>query len=857
MQELEELSRFDDLLWAKSNPLRPLLAHMVDVGVCMRSYLDTPYASGIIGLLADLLDCSREAATDISSYVASLHDIGKAVSHFQKKDELLWAAWKSRFSNLTSFLWEDFRHEVYGEQILRKLWEDNGFFEDDRLCGMFATVIRLHHQGKPVVYRRDNNAFWSAIQVNLEAVLRDIFKPRFELIRCRNLSATGLLLSGMVILCDWVASSKTYDNLIYSGNLKEYIVQSAETAHRTLKSYGLVSDTRFPGVSLFCDMWPEIPKDGIRPIQRACETLPLSPLTIIEAPMGEGKTEAALYLAGRLCQEYGKSGIYMALPTAATSNQMFGRVEQMLSRLDIAGLRLLHGMAWVVEDEMVQGNDFSMLEAQTAAEAADWLRPLRKGMLAGNAVGTVDQAMKSALCIKYGALRLVGLSNKVLIVDEIHAYDTYMSVIIARLLSWCNAFSIPVILLSATMQDAQKMKYFSCYGASDSTILEPAYPLLTSVFQDGTVVQHPVEEVHMRREYRFFLREFADDTASIADFAVSKVIEGGNLCVMLNTVKQAQEVYEQVKERADRETLVLLFHARFTASRRADIERKCLSLFGKGEGSRRHPKVILVCTQVVEQSLDIDFDGMISEIAPIDLLLQRVGRVHRHPHSRPFLMKMPAIDIILPPRDDTKEPKARFGVNALIYQAYILKRTEDFLLGQSVIRMPEDIRQCVNAVYAGENEHLEYLNAYVMMNTRNEMQTADAAAVTLPEPIRDVFFADGSMNWRMSLSDADQGDFASLSYAATRQGQDSIRVAMLDESLYQKALSQELGSDDIKAIYLQSVSISAKKVADAENRITSGILKGLVLLARSDSNQYKAGEYTFSYDDEYGVRDLL
>jgi len=855
LQELEELSRFDDLLWAKSNPIKPLLAHMVDVGVCMRSYLDAPYTSGVLSLLAELLGCSKEAATDISSYVASLHDIGKAVSHFQKKDELLWAAWKSRFSNLTSFLWEDFRHEVYGEQILRKMWEDNGFFKDDRLCGMFATVIRLHHQGKPVVIRRDNNAFWLGIQINLEAVLRDVFKPRFDFVQCRNLSAAGLLLSGLVILCDWVASSKAYDNLIYSGNLKDYIIYSVETAQRTLRSYGLVSDTRFPIASRFCDMWPEIPKDGLRPIQRACETLPLAPLTIIEAPMGEGKTEAALYLAGRLCQKYGKSGIYMALPTAATSNQMFGRVEKMLGRLDVAGLRLLHGMAWVVEDEMIQGSDFSMLEAQTASEAADWLRPLRKGMLAGSAVGTVDQAMKSALCIKYGALRFVGLSNKVLIVDEIHAYDTYMSVIIARLLSWCNALSIPVILLSATMQDAQKMKYLGCYGGNDAAKLDSAYPLLTSVFQDGTVEQYPVEEVHMHREYRFLLHEFTDDAAVLADFAVRKVANGGNLCMMLNTVKRAQEVYEQVKERADGETLILLFHARFTASRRAAIERECLSLFGKGDGCKRPVKAILVCTQVVEQSLDIDFDGMISEIAPVDLLLQRAGRVHRHPRSRPSSMATPLIDVIIPPRDEAKEPKARFGVNALIYQAYILKKTEDFLLRQVVIRMPEDIRHCINAVYAGENGHLEYLNAYVMMNTKNEMQTADAAAVTLPVPVQDVFFADNCLHWRMSLSDADQGDFASLSYAATRQGQDSIRVALLDESLYQRALSQELGSADIKAIYLQSVSISAKKVADAENRIKSGILKGLVLLANSDSNQYKAGEYAFSYDDEYGVRD--
>lgn len=721
---------------------------------------------------------------------------------------------------------------------------------------MFATVIRLHHQGHKVVPRQDNNPFWSVIQENLEAVMRGTFNPQFRSLKCNNLSASGLLLSGLVILCDWVSSSKAYDNLLYTGDLDEYIECSENTALKTLHVFGLVNDINIPHLNSFNDMWPDIPPDGLRPIQKACEGLPLAPLTIIEAPMGEGKTETALYLAYRLCQAYNKSGIYMALPTSATSNQMFGRVDEMLRRQNIDGLRLLHGMAWVVEDEIVQaGTDFSALDSSEASEAADWLRPLRKGLLAGNAVGTVDQAMKSALCIKYGVLRWVGLSNKVLIIDEIHAYDTYMSVIIARLISWCNVLSIPVILLSATMQDAQKKKYLNCYGVSASMKLEPAYPLMTTVLQDGRIEQLPVEKVHMRREYSFILREFGDDAAALADFVVQKVSQGGNICVMLNTVKRAQEVYEQVKERTGEETLLLLFHARFTASRRAEIERKCLCLFGKKEGSRRVEKAILICTQVVEQSLDIDFDGMISEIAPVDLLLQRAGRVHRHSHSRPSLMAVPLIDIIIPPSDDTMDPKDRFGINALIYQAFILKRTEDYLSKHSVIRMPEDIRQCINTVYADENEHMEYLNAYIMMSTGRELQTADAAAVILPEHEEGVFFADSNLHWRMSLSDDDQGDFASLSYAATRQGQDSIRVALLEDPLYQKALSLDLDSHSVKAVFLQSIGISAKKIKDAEPRIKSGILKGLIPLLRNDSSPYQAGQYLFTYDDEYGVRD--
>lgn len=134
MREHEELSCFDGLLWAKSNPFRPLIAHMVDVGICMRTYLKAASTAGSLNLISDLLGCSSKDAIGIASYIASLHDIGKATSHFQKKDDLLWAAWKNSFTiPKTFFMWDDFRHEVFGEQVLRTLWERERIIEDERL----------------------------------------------------------------------------------------------------------------------------------------------------------------------------------------------------------------------------------------------------------------------------------------------------------------------------------------------------------------------------------------------------------------------------------------------------------------------------------------------------------------------------------------------------------------------------------------------------------------------------------------------------------------------------------------------------------------------------------------------------
>lgn len=233
---------------------------------------------------------------------------------------------------------------------------------------------------------------------------------------------------------------------------------------------------RNPGGRTFCEVWPNIPPEGMRPLQKEVERLFLQTeerisLVLLEAPMGEGKTEAGLYAALQMARQWKKTGFYVGLPTSATANQMAGRMRELLAfHGREEPVRLLHAMAWLVDGE-TPGDP--VIHTEDAAIARRWLEPLRRGLLSSYAVGTVDQAMMAVLPVKYGVLRLLGLSGKALVIDELHAYDVYMSEILFCLLQWCRALEIPVVLLSATLPPEKSASCYLRSGPSTQTALIP------------------------------------------------------------------------------------------------------------------------------------------------------------------------------------------------------------------------------------------------------------------------------------------------------------------------------------------------------------------------------------------------
>lgn len=827
-----------DVLWAKLNPYKSLIHHMIDAGACAFVLMNQCFRSSA-EKMAEVSGMELSDVVQISCYITALHDIGKCHPGFQYKAK---DVEPDVFEKITEYIRvrkvnsASFRHELYSEKILRRIWAAKDCPEE--VIDNLSVVTALHHQGKKGNAREIIPAFLHDYQVaqdELEKRIRELFPNKLNELKCSDWSCFCILLEGIMICSDWISSDEWFENLDGVDD-QEYLKIARNIAASAISEIG-ISETKLPDVRKMEDLFPYITASSARPMQKAVSELKEVPcFAILEDLTGSGKTEAAVYLASRMQKQYEKHGFYFALPTSATSNQMYFRLAEIFRRFDIPDFKLLHGTAWAVSES---GRDFDNQKPGTETIGNEWLAPARKGLLAENAVGTVDQAMMSVLRIKYSVLRLLGLSEKVLIIDEVHAYDAYMSDIIEKLLMWCRDLGIPVIMLSATLPIQKKSMYLSAYKGGTETACQD-YPLLTALYPSGEVKEIPVNAFR-KTECYYQLLPILTNYEAIAELALSEVKNGGNLCVMANTIKDARKIFGLIKNKSDSSIELMLFHACFTVQERNSIEQKCLRLYGK-EGDRPK-KSILVCTQVVEQSLDIDFDEIITQIAPIDLLIQRAGRIHRHQHSRPESMKNPRMIIL------TGNSQDHSGTY-YVYAPYILNETMKYLTAKQdgSLLMPDELRSSVESVYSNVPVSLDDEEWQKLWFT-NEQKQNNALGHEIEKPSKETFF-EAEKRVEAEVWEEDPGDCDPE--ASTRDGRDSVRVVLADEDLYQKYQRDWRNPDIQKEMLLCSVSLHFKsaELPEAESR---GRLKGY-LICHSNSNLFYVSESITLIDDPvYGV----
>ena len=579
-------------------------------------------------------------------------------------------------------------------------------------------------------------------------------------------------------------------------------------------------------------MWPDF--DALRPVQAEAELLVASGaepgLAIIEAPMGEGKTEAALYLAAQWAQMSNTEGLYFALPTAATSNQMHGRVKELLHRLGLVteqGVRLVHGMSWLVDDDTPTAS--TQTEDENKANpnyAVEWFRPAKRGLLASYGVGTIDQALSSVLHVRHSYLKLLGLSGKILIVDEVHSYDPYMNEILTRLLEWCGTLRVPVILLSATLPASRRQLLVQAYSGTSLVNTgnrdgECPYPLITLARRGHGAPELVVPQASASRpdvELRMH-QGLLENPGPTADLVVDAASNGGCICVIANTVGSAQKLYRELLNRVDRnECDLVLFHARFPAWRRAEIEKWVLDLFDKrstlrpGDEERtiRPNRAIIVATQVIEQSLDVDFDEMFTEIAPIDLILQRTGRMHRHMRPSRPTGPIPRLHVLLP-----DSPGNGFGWTGVVYHPFILLKTLGVLSKMDRILLPADIRRLVELVYdntprleAPLDGVTDDLLRRLFDELSEETRRFERAAHKYLSPKPD---DEGFALARVVSGHFDSDEEGARSYfsARTRIGDKTRSVVIVDDCKYRDALASSTmpSRQVLRALLLDSVNI--------------------------------------------------
>lgn len=499
-------------------------------------------------------------------------------------------------------------------------------------------------------------------------------------------------LPGLCTAADWIGSNTRWFKPEKAGAcLSDYLDRAREKAPFAVAEAGLAGAET--GDSQLFDF-------AFRPMQSACAEMPLTKgpmLAVIEDETGAGKTEAALLLAKRMLLAGKGRGLFLALPTMATADSMFRRTARVVGKLfgKDATLTLAHGRAGLsVEFRDIVNADVCEEDEATCSE---WLaESRRRALLADVGVGTIDQALLSVLPVKFQALRHFGLSSKILIVDEVHELgEPYIGAELEALLRMHRAAGGSTILLTATLPMAQRAQLLSVYGgACDSR----AYPALTVA--GGTTVTDLPQETGPKGAVRVDRLSHADEAVEVLAASAGR----GLACVWVrNAVDDAIAGVAALREKG---IAARLLHARFALSDRKRIEAEVLTRAGK-EGSDR-TGFVLVGTQVLESSLDLDFDVMVSDLAPMAALIQRAGRLWRHMDIRPANSRPvagPVLHVLSPDPDVVVDERWLQGVldrGAYVYPVADQWRTARVLFDVGQIDAPSGLRALIEAVHGAD-----------------------------------------------------------------------------------------------------------------------------------------------------------
>ncbi|MCK1819191.1 CRISPR-associated helicase Cas3' [Streptomyces sp. XM83C] len=650
-------------------------------------------------------------------WVCGIHDCGKACPAFQAVDSVEAApvlAAGLNWGRLPTDRRKMWRHDVAGAALLKpRLVAEWGSEESAAWVwplvaghhGVFPPVQGIEPRHREVQGR---GPAWAEAQ---RAVV-DVFTRAVGFADLADVRPVGALkkaeqlaLSGLIVMADWIASGGRVGRGLADAGLV-----SLDEARRSMAEWwaGLRLRGGWRGLPLprtrlapLTDRLAVIPRPSQRELVERAWSIPVPGLLIAEAPMGEGKTKAALAAAEVLAARFGLDGVFVAMPTQATSDPMYEQVLRWVRSFDPqleSQVALLHGRrrfqaSWRAiwegkplpdgdgegsdgaEPNCARGDaelgtasgfddfgaieedaDFGMVPAERPAEGlssfdadgpAHWFLDTKRGLLTAFAVGTVDHLLHAATRTRHVMLRFAGLAQKVVIVDEVHAADVYMRQFLVEALRWLGQARVPVVLLSATLPPAQRQLFVNAYlsgvlGRAD--VHEPVpqsagYPCVTLAYgaNGRAIAETSREAVHSWREPIPVELAWLPDTevsgARVAEAVRDAVADGGVALVVVNQVARAQAVYEELRA-AGFDGQLHLLHARLCAAHRADRTAECLRLMGPQAGAERPERMVVIATQLAEQSFDVDADVLITDLAPTDLLLQRIGRLHRHSGTR-------------------------------------------------------------------------------------------------------------------------------------------------------------------------------------------------------------------------------
>ena len=762
-------------LWAKTGSEESpsvglsLPQHMTDAGSVAAELWDKWLSPGAKQRIMELLNLTQNEAKSFACWVAATHDMGKATPEFagqldsRGKEEL--RVFRDRIEEhkfnfplhlTTPPAGTRCPHSTYSQSIIIKLLTER-YTDDVETAKTIASIAGAHH-GVPAEYVPETGracAIFEGLNDKWHQAWQELFEMTLEQtgadqVLKKLMSGTKipvsvqLYLTGLVIMADWIASNPEYFPM---GTF------SVEAQHGRLnqgwEALGLEhpwaahienSDTSDLYSSRFS--WEN---PTLRPMQEvvveAARSMKGGGMMCIEAPMGQGKTEAGLIAAEILAQETGRSGLAFAAPTQVTSNALFDRVKAWAQ--GPAGGSEPHTMflghaknqqqdsfrylqrADIFDSEVeVEGKQSIRPNASIARHS--WMGGRKRGILSTFVVCTIDQILMMALQSRHVMLRHLGLGSKVVIIDEVHAYDAYMGVYLKEALYWLGQMNAPVILMSATLpahvrtslmesyaegleiQDSTEWDFDDDFDSEDVTepSLDLDYPVIHTLTAEDGYTPRKWQVTAPEEQVTISIRQIGDEFTDLDKVLEPLEIGHGCAAVICNTVGRAQNAYEHLRAKFGAD--VMLTHSRFTSKHRAEKEADLVSQLGKGahRGDGRPERLIVVGTQVIEQSLDLDFDVMVTDFAPVDLVLQRLGRLHRHERDdseRPSEYRSPicyvrGVEIF---GSEAQVPEFPKGSRSVYEPAILLSSYAQLLpyFDGKTLRIPADMSELVQKAY--------------------------------------------------------------------------------------------------------------------------------------------------------------
>ena len=651
--------------WGKAQPLKtnsgiqwhPLVYHSLDVAAVCSALLKSH--RGFSECFKQLLGISEHDSASLICYLVCLHDIGKFAKKFQAKVPRFYP--ECFGDNLTG-LATKFDHGAGGLRLFdaspSQFILPSGC--SSRTSAPLIAAVTGHHGAPPE--RRSNENLLSLRtdfgQLGIDAAyefisqVHELLLPPQEIrtLNSQRAKHASFAVAGLAVLADWIGSKQEwfpYREPVQ--NLKTYWSNVQDRAKHAVIESGVVPTRKSCRLDYRDLLNEQVIPSPMQVWAQEVKVFRGPALFMIEDETGSGKTEAALMLAHRLMITGTADGLYIALPTMATANAMFDRLSNAYRHLfasdTVPSLALAHSardihegfrsaMSFEGRFEAPYGGTYEPDNASeiTASDAcAAWITDdRRRTFLADVGAGTIDQALLSVLPSRHQSLRLLGLMRRVLILDEVHAYDAYMQREIEQLLEFQAGLGGSTILLSATLPMCVRKRLTDAFAKGMQKQTNDAtpgmdYPMVTSCTADASVF---CEKIKGRAERaRKLPVQFFRTTDEALNEIERETSNGKAILYIRNSVDDALDAHATLKIRGIE---ARLFHARFALLDRFTIENQVLETFGKRSTSAIRSGQVLIATQVVEQSLDLDFDVLISDLAPIDLLIQRAGRLWRH-----------------------------------------------------------------------------------------------------------------------------------------------------------------------------------------------------------------------------------